>query len=44
MAGMLTQDHTDFFIQYIDLDSGTVRSYYPDFILSARNAMVRKNT
>ena len=31
-TGMLTHGQTDFFIQYIDPDSGTVRSYYPDFI------------
>ena len=29
---MLTHGQTDFFIQHIDPDSGTVRSYYPDFI------------
>lgn len=31
-TGMLTHGETDFFIQYIDPDSHTVRSYYPDFI------------
>lgn len=31
-TGMLTHGQTDFFIQYIDPDSRTVRSYYPDFI------------
>jgi type III restriction enzyme len=29
---MLTHGQTDFFIQYIDPESHTVRSYYPDFI------------
>jgi hypothetical protein len=32
-TGMLTHGQSDFFIQYIDPDSRTVRSYYPDFIL-----------
>lgn len=31
-TGMLTHGQSDFFIQYIDPDSHTVRSYYPDFI------------
>jgi type III restriction enzyme len=31
-TGMLTHGQSDFFIQYIDPDSSTVRSYYPDFI------------
>lgn len=31
-TGMLTHGQSDFFIQYIDPDSRTVRSYYPDFI------------
>jgi type III restriction enzyme len=31
-TGMLTHGETDFFIQYIDPESHTVRSYYPDFI------------
>jgi len=31
-TGMLTHDQSDFFIQYIDPDSRTVRSYYPDFV------------
>jgi type III restriction enzyme len=30
--GMLTHGQSDFFIQYIDPDSHTVRSYYPDFL------------
>lgn len=29
---MLTHGQSDFFIQYIDPDSRTVRSYYPEFI------------
>lgn len=32
-TGMLTHGQSDFFIQYIDPDSNTVRSYYPDFVL-----------
>lgn len=31
-TGMLTHGQTEFFIQYIDPDSHTVRSYYPDFV------------
>jgi hypothetical protein len=31
-TGMLTNGQSDFFIQYIDPDSHTVRSYYPDFV------------
>ena len=31
--GMLTHGQTDFYIQYIDPESHTVRSYYPDFLL-----------
>jgi type III restriction enzyme len=31
-TGMLTHGQSDFFIQYIDPESNTVRSYYPDFI------------
>jgi type III restriction enzyme len=31
-TGMLTHGQSDFFIQYIDPNSRTVRSYYPDFI------------
>ena len=29
---MLTHGQTEFFIQYIDPDSHTIRSYYPDFL------------
>lgn len=32
-TGMLTHGQTDFYIQYIDPESHTVRSYYPDFLL-----------
>jgi type III restriction enzyme len=32
-TGMLTHGQSDFFIQYVDPDSRTVRSYYPDFII-----------
>ena len=31
-TGMLTHGQSDFFIQYVDPDSKTVRSYYPDFL------------
>lgn len=31
-TGMLTHGQSDFFIQYIDPDSNTVRSYYPDLL------------
>ncbi len=31
-TGMLTHGQSGFFIQYIDLDSHTVRNYYPDFL------------
>lgn len=31
-TGMLTHGQSEFFIQYIDPDSHTVRSYYPDFL------------
>jgi len=31
-TGMLTHGQSDFFVQYIDPDSKTVRSYYPDFL------------
>ena len=29
---MLTHGQSDFYIQYIDPESHTVRSYYPDFL------------
>ncbi|HRH43433.1 MAG TPA: DEAD/DEAH box helicase family protein, partial [Pyrinomonadaceae bacterium] len=31
-TGMLTHGQTDFFIQYIDPESHTVKRYYPDFL------------
>jgi type III restriction enzyme len=31
-TGMLTHGQSDFFIQYIDPESRSVRSYYPDFV------------
>lgn len=31
-TGMLTHGQSEFFVQYIDPDSNTVRSYYPDFL------------
>jgi type III restriction enzyme len=31
-TGMLTHGQSEFFVQYIDPDSHTVRTYYPDFI------------
>ncbi len=32
-TGMLTHNQSDFFVQYIDPRSHTIRSYYPDFLL-----------
>ncbi|MCA7024944.1 MULTISPECIES: TnsA endonuclease N-terminal domain-containing protein [Stenotrophomonas] len=32
-TGMLTHGQSEFFVQYIDPESRTVRSYYPDFVL-----------
>ncbi|RBP01215.1 TnsA endonuclease N-terminal domain-containing protein [Rossellomorea aquimaris] len=32
-TGMLTHGQSNFYIQYIDPDSNTVRSYYPDFLI-----------
>lgn len=37
-TGMLTHGQSEFFIQYIDPDSRTVRSYYPDFIFLREEA------
>lgn len=31
-TGMLTHGQSDFFVQYIDPESNTVRIYYPDFL------------
>jgi len=36
-TGMLTHGQTDFYIQYIDPDSKTVRKYYPDFLVEKNN-------
>ncbi|MFE4035381.1 TnsA endonuclease N-terminal domain-containing protein [Priestia sp. YIM B13491] len=36
-TGMLTHGQTDFYIQYIDPDSNTVRNYYPDFLVEKTN-------
>ncbi len=36
-TGMLTHGQTDFYIQYIDPDSNTVRKYYPDFLVEKTN-------
>lgn len=36
-TGMLTHGQTDFYIQYIDPESHTVRNYYPDFLLEKEN-------
>ena len=33
LMGMLTHRQTDFFIQYIDPKSHTVKCYYPDFLV-----------
>lgn len=32
-TGMLTHGQSEFFVQYIDPESNTVRSYYPDFLV-----------
>jgi len=32
-TGMLTHGQSEFYIQYIDPDSHTLRSYYPDFLI-----------
>ena len=32
-TGMLTHGQSEFFIQYIDPESHTIRTYYPDFLL-----------
>ncbi len=36
-TGMLTHGQSDFYVQYIDPESHTVRSYYPDFLLQDEN-------
>jgi type III restriction enzyme len=32
-TGMLTHGQSDFYVQYIDPESHTIRSYYPDFLV-----------
>ncbi len=32
-TGMLTHGQSEFFVQYIDPESHTIRSYYPDFLI-----------
>ena len=32
-TGMLTHGQSDFFVQYIDPESHTLRAYYPDFVI-----------
>ena len=36
-TGMLTSDKTDFAITYIDPESNTLRSYYPDFLVQKKD-------
>ncbi len=36
-TGMLTAGQTDFVINYIDPESNTVRSYYPDFLVQKKD-------
>ena len=38
-TGMLTHGQSEFFVQYIDPDSHTVRSNYPDFVFEVRRAL-----
>jgi len=35
-TGMLTHGQSDFMIAYIDPESHTVRSYYPDFLVKLK--------
>lgn len=35
-TGMLTHGESDFYINYIDPDSHTVRNYYPDFLIKTK--------
>lgn len=37
-TGMLTHGQSEFFIQYIDPESHTVRSYYPDFLMQKKES------
>lgn len=36
-TGMLTHGQSDFFVQYVDPESHTIRSYYPDFLLQGED-------
>jgi type III restriction enzyme len=36
-TGMLTHGQSDFFVQYIDPDSHTIRSYFPDFLFQCND-------
>lgn len=36
-TGMLTHGQSDFYVQYIDPESHTIRSYYPDFLVEKDN-------
>ena len=36
-TGMLTHGQSEFFVQYIDPESHTVRSYYPDFLFQKKD-------
>jgi type III restriction enzyme len=36
-TGMLTHGQSEFYIQYIDPESNTVRNYYPDFLIEKTN-------
>lgn len=36
-TGMLTHGQSEFFVQYIDPGSHTIRSYYPDFLFQKEN-------
>ncbi len=36
-TGMLTHGQSEFFVQYIDPESNTVRSYYPDFLVEKQD-------
>lgn len=38
-TGMFTGGQSDFYIQYVDPDSHTVRSYYPDFICQSEEGV-----
>lgn len=38
-TGMLTHGQSEFYVQYIDPDSHTVRSYYPDFLFQREDGV-----